>query len=163
MDNNKDIVHFTLNNWMVGEDYPPGEPFATWMSQYTLCNDAWCKEQKICVYYGNIDMSVNYAVTATREWVEKNCPKLLTDDSYTYTEIICRGYSLKEVKEITAKYSDFVCDEDIDYYEKDNNRFDWPFLEYKEENFGSFRYEDPEWNFYDEEDEEVEDDGEEFK
>lgn len=147
--NNNDIVHFTLNNWMVGEDYPPGEPFETWMSQYTLCNDAWCKEQKICVYYGNIDMSVNYVVTATREWVEKNCPKLLTDESYTYTEIIYRGYDLKEEKEITAKYSDFVIYEDDDE-EEVNNKFDWPLLEYKEENFGSFIYKDQEWSFDDE-------------
>lgn len=155
MDNNKDIVKFTLNNWMVGEDYPPGEPFNTWMGQYTLRNDAWCKEQKICVYYGNIDMSTNYCVTATREWVEKNCPKLLTDESYTYKTII--HYKGEDtIKEHTKKYSDFVVYEDDDE-EEVNNRFDWPFLEYKEENFGAFYYKDPEWNFDDEEEEDIED------
>ena len=155
MDNNKDIVHFTLNNWMVGKDYPPGEPFNTWMRFYTLTFNNWCREQKICVYYGNIDMSTNYCVTATREWVEKNCPKLLTDESYTYKETVYKG-SLKETTEKIGKYSDFVVYEDDDE-EEVNNKFDWPFLEYKEENFGSFRYEDPEWNFYDEEEEDIED------
>ena len=62
MDNNKDIIHFTLNNWMVGKDYPPGEPFETWMSFYTLTHNNWCREQKICVYYGNIDKVIT-AVT----------------------------------------------------------------------------------------------------
>lgn len=150
MDNNKDIVHFTLNNWMVGEDYPPGEPFETWMSFYTLTHNNWCREQKICVYYGNIDMSTNYCVTATREWVEKNCPQLLSDDTYTYKETVYKGYGLKETIEKIGKFSDFVVYEDDDE-EEVNNRFDWPFLEYKEENFGSFVYKDPEWNFDDEE------------
>ena len=152
--NNNDIVKFTLNNWMVGEDYPPGEPFETWMSFYTLTHNNWCREQKICVYYGNIDMSTNYCVTATREWVEKNCPKLLTDESYTYKETIYKGYGLKETIEKTAKYSDFVVYEDDDE-EEVNNRFDWPFLEYKEENFGSFEYK-PVWTD-DEEEEDIED------
>lgn len=151
MDNNKDIVHFTLNNWMVGEDYPPGEPFETWMSFYTLTHNNWCREQKICVYYGNIDMSTNYCVTATREWVEKNCPQLLSDDTYTYKETVYKGSS-KQIIEGIGKFSDFVVYEDDDG-EEVNNRFNWPFLEYKEENFGSFVYKDPEWNFDDEEEE----------
>lgn len=150
MNNNKDIVHFTLNNWMVGKDYPPGEPFETWMSFYTLTHNTWCREQKICVYYGNIDMSTNYCVTATREWVEKNCPQLLSDDTYTYKETVYKG-SLKETTEKIGKFSDFVVYEDDDE-EEANNKFDWPFLEYKEENFGSFVYKDPIWSD-DEEDE----------
>ena len=149
MDNN-DIVKFTLNNWMVGKDYPPGEPFETWMSFYTLTHNNWCREQKICVYYGNIDMSTNYCVTATREWVEKNCPQLLSDGTYTYKETIYKG-SLKETTEKIGKFSDFVVYEDDDE-EEVNNKFDWPFLEYKEENFGSFEYKDPVWSG-DEEDE----------
>ena len=153
--NNNDIVHFTLNNWMVGEDHPPGEPFNTWMGQYTLCNDAWCKEQKICVYYGYIDMSTNYCVTATREWVEKNCPKLLTDENYTYKTIIYyKGENI--IKECTKKYSDFLSyPSDPKYPDEVYSKVgSWPFLEYKEENFGSFYYKDPEWNFDDEEEEE---------
>ncbi len=154
--NNNDIVKFTLNNWMIGEDHPPGEPFDTWMSQYTLTDNTWCREQKICVYYGNIDMSTNYCVTATREWVEKNCPQLLSNDTYIYKETIYKG-GLKETIEKIGKFSDFVCNEDDDEEEEVNNRFDWPFLEYKEENFGSFIYKDPAWSFDDEEEEDIED------
>ena len=156
MDNNKDIVKFTLNNWMIGEDYPPGEPFETWMSFFTLTFNNWCREQKICVYYGNIDMSTNYCVTATREWVEKNCPQLLSDDTYTYKETVYRGYGLKETTEKVGKFSDFVVYEDDDE-EEVNNKFDWPFLEYKEENCGSFEYKDPVWTDDDEEEEDIED------
>lgn len=32
-------------------------------------------------------MSCNYTISAPREWVEKNCPELLTDEEYTYYEI----------------------------------------------------------------------------
>ena len=154
MDNNKDIVHFTLNNWMVGKDYPPGEPFNTWMRFYTLTSDIWCKEQKICVYYGNIDMSINYCVTATREWVAKNCPLLLSNDTYIYKETVYKG-GLKETTEKIGKFSDFVVYED-DNEEEVNNKYDWSFLEYKEENFGAFYYKDPVWSD-DEEEEDIED------
>ena len=47
-------------------------------------SDKWCKKNKLCVYQGAIDMSCNYTVSAPREWVEKNCPELLTDKEYTY-------------------------------------------------------------------------------
>ena len=44
-------------------------------------NDEWCKENKLCVYLGIVDMSYNYTVSAPKEWVEKNCPELLTNYS----------------------------------------------------------------------------------
>lgn len=76
-----DVIYFELNNWFRGRDYPPGEPFDSWIRTYQLSNDDWCKENKICVRYGMIDMSDNYIITATREWVEKNCPSILAEYS----------------------------------------------------------------------------------
>ena len=42
-------------------------------------NETRVKENRLCVVFSFIDMSQNFCITATREWVEKNCPKLLTD------------------------------------------------------------------------------------
>ena len=141
---NNNIVYFTLNNWMVGKYYPPGEPFDSWIRTHQLSNDDWCKENKICVYYGSIGLSINYCVTATREWVAKNCPLLLSDDTYIYKEPIYEEHTLKvkETIERIGKFSDFVVYK-YNNGEEVNNKFNWPFLEYKEENFGSFIYKDP--------------------
>lgn len=83
----KEIVYFELNNWFSGMDYPDAEPFITWMSndlkQY-FRNEEWVKENKLCVVHSIVDMSMNYCITATKEWVEENCPELLTK----YTQFI---------------------------------------------------------------------------
>lgn len=157
MDNNKDIVYFELDNWFRGRDYPPGEPFDSWIRTHQLSNDDWCKENKICVRYGMIDMSDNYIVTATREWVEKNCPQLLSDESYTYR--IFTYYKGKTIiKEYTKKYSDFLsypCDPK--YPDEVYSKLDsWPFLEYEEDNFGAHFYQQP-YDIDDEEEEDIED------
>ena len=72
---NKEVVYFSVNNWMCGENYPPLDCFRKWLGDdlnQTFRNDTWCKENKLCVYYGVVDMSQNYTVSAPREWVEKN-------------------------------------------------------------------------------------------
>lgn len=43
----------------------------------SFCDEEWCREQGICVESEVADMSINYCVTAKREWVEKNCPEIL--------------------------------------------------------------------------------------
>lgn len=109
----KDIIYFELNNWMRGEDYPNDEPFITWVgNDYDLKfqNEEFVKENKLCVVRSIIDMSVNFCITAKKEWVEKNCPKLLTD------------------------YTDFLREPDEDGYVY--GRFGDEFLEYSEENIG---------------------------
>lgn len=78
----KDIVYFELNNWMRGIDYPNEEPFITWLrNDLQICfnNEDWIEKNKLCVVKTLIDMSQNFCVTATKEWVENNCPKLLTE------------------------------------------------------------------------------------
>lgn len=108
-----DIVYFELNNWMSGTDYPADEPFISWMCDdfnIKFNNEDWLKENKLCVLKSYIDMSQNFCITATKEWVEKNCPKLLTD----YTKFLRQP----------------------DEYGFVEGRFGHEFLEYNEDNIG---------------------------
>ena len=108
----EDVIYFELNNWFAGRDYPATEPFLTWMNDYVLKfrDEEWVKENKLCVVAGNVDMSSNYCITTTKDWVENNCPDLLT----LYTEFIRTPYEDGEVE----------------------GRFGAPFKEYNEENIG---------------------------
>ena len=162
----QDVVYFSVNNWFGGENYPPTENFRKWMGNdfnQSFENDQWCKENKLCVYYGTVDMSTNYTISAPREWVEKNCPELLTDDEYTYITHI-GTYKKKglfgktelvwEDVENKKKYSDFIySQEDVDEGECDRVG-DMPFREYCVENFGSEYYETGWWGDDDDEDDE---------
>lgn len=138
-----DIIYFELNNWMPGVDYPYAEPFLTWMKsdlELRLANEEWCKENKICVLIDTIDMSFCFLVTATRAWVEENCPKLLTDGECGWYSIMAE-YDKEQDKIVDKKvyhpcrYSKFVCKPDEDG-EVRGWLGGWKFLEYKEENFG---------------------------
>ena len=110
MDN---IVYFEINNWSLGKDYPDNEPFISWMSddlKIKFRDENWIKENKLVVVESLVDMALNYCVTATKEWVQSNCPELLT------------------------KYTQFIrCEEGDDLPE---GRFGCPFLEYNEDNVG---------------------------
>ena len=109
-----DIVYFELNNWCSGRDYPDAEPFLSWMRDdlnQKFRDEEWIKENKLVVVESLVDMSMNFCITATKEWVENNCIELLS----TYKEFI-------------RKPED---GEDVPY-----GRFECPFLEYKEENIG---------------------------
>lgn len=109
----KEIVYFELNNWSCGKDYPAAEPFLSWMgNDYKLAflNESFVRENKLCVVKDIIDMSVNFCITATKQWVMDNCPELLT------------------------KYTDFL--RYPDEYGDVIGRFDNEFLEYDEENIG---------------------------
>ena len=162
-----DVIYFSVNNWFSGENYPPTENFRKWLGNdlnQSFRNDEWCKENKLCVYRGCVDMSQNYTVSAPREWVEKNCPELLTDEEYTYQMMVHRpkrkklfgGYVYEDViEEHKKKYSDFVYEEDD--YDKIGNM---PFRYYCEENFGSEYYETDYWDDYDEDEDEDEDENE---
>lgn len=158
----EDIIYFSVNNWFCGRDYPPTENFKKWLGndlKQTFGNDKWAKENKLCIYDGVIDMSQNYTITAPRSWVEKNCPELLTDEEYTYIvrqsdpeESVKQGKIVWKDIEHKAKYSAFVDHPDDDG--KVTSRFGWPYLEYKEENFGCHWYDEP----YDGDDEDDEED-----
>ena len=152
----EEIIYFNINNWFRGRDYPPVEPFDTWVNLNSPLDDgAWCKENKICVKTGYIDMSRNWCVSAPRSFVEKYCPQLLTNEEYTY-DICTFSNDGNTVTTHTKKYSDFVCTPDKD---RDvEGRFGWTFLDYKEENFGVTWYEESFEDYDDEDDDDRNDD-----
>jgi hypothetical protein len=140
---NEEVIYFSVNNWFSGRDYPPTENFKKWLGHdlnQAFRNDEWAKENKLCIYCGLIDMSTNYTIAAPREWVEKNCPELLTDDEFTYRTCI-HSKDGDKVIEHKKKYSDFV-DKPDKYGDVEDHRFGWPYLEYKPENFGCHYYEE---------------------
>lgn len=107
------IVYFELNNWFPGKNYPAEEPFITWIGNdlnIYFNNEDWVKENKLCVVRSMVDMSTNFCVTTTKEWVEKNCPRLLTEHK---------------------KFLRYP-DKDGDVY----GQFDNKFIEYSEDNLG---------------------------
>ena len=115
-----DIIYFELNDWFAGRDYPDNERFYKWMGcnggDLIFDNEEWVKTNKLCVVRTIVDMSINFCVTATKEWVEENCPELLN------------------------KYTRFLREpnEDGDVY----SRFGISFLEYCDENIGIIETED---------------------
>ncbi len=154
----EEIIYFELDNWFPGRDYPNAEPFISWMGddlKLKFTDKQWCKENKLCVQAGLIDMSVCFCITATRSWIEQNCPKLLTDEECGASSIIThfdKEQNKTVEKEVyqSSKYSKFICTpkETGEVYGRLSG---WKFLEYCEENFGVH------WNkdeYYDDEDEE---------
>ena len=133
-----DVIYLEFNNWFGGRDYPEIPNIEKWVGGCEkgspLFDDQWCKEQKICVLAGNIDMSCNFCITAPRSWVEKNCPECLTDDTYTvdFHYYGPNGESIKTEEYSFKQFRREVEDGDDVAY----GRFGWRFLEYTEENFG---------------------------
>ena len=137
----EEIIYLEFNNWFGGRDYPEIPNIEEWVGgcdrpgyKSPLFNDEWCKEQKICVKVGSIDMSCNFCITAPRSWVEQNCPECLTNDSYT-TDFHWSCGKEEGIKTEEFSFSQFRREpeegDDVAY-----GRFGWRFLEYKEENFG---------------------------
>lgn len=150
----ENVVYFELNNWFGGRDYPPEEPFYTWLGndlKQAFTNEEFVKENKLVVVCGLLDMSMNYCITAPRKWVEENCPVLLSDNTYTYNTI---QYHKGEERTIThiKKYSDF-----LKFYNEEDGlpegRWGMPFKEYCEENIGVHWVNEDEYYKDDEEEE----------
>ena len=95
-----------LNNWS-SEFCPNKEPFLTWLDDdgfTTLVDPNWVKNQKgLTVCYSDVDMSINFAITATEEWINNNCPCILTNSEYKekFTE------KCVHVDEDLRKYADY--------------------------------------------------------
>ena len=112
------IVYFELNNWFRGIYYPNEDPYISWLgddANIVFLDEQWVKYNKLCVVWHVVDQSINLLITATQEWVEKNCPTLLTE----YTKF------LRFPDEDGVIYGTF---EDI------------KFLPYKKENIGVHYY-----------------------
>lgn len=146
-----DVIYFELNNWFSGRDYPPDGNLSTWVENGQFNNDEWCKENKLCVLSGLIDMSENWCITAPKDWVLSWCPEILRDSEYSYV-ILRHSINGTERIEYRAKYSDFVREADKSGHVW--GRFGWPFLDYEEYNFGSHYYSDDDYEEDQEEDEE---------
>lgn len=151
---NEEIIYFELDNWFCGRDYPNAQPFIDWIGKdynFYFGNDEWCKENKLCVEAGPIDMSTCFCISAPKSWIEENCPKLLTDEEcgsyYIIQSVDDNKQWVTEKKYESCKYSKFICKN------KKGRISGWPFREYKEENFG-VHWNDWYWENNDEEDEE---------
>lgn len=122
-----DIFYFEVNNWIQGRDYPDEEPFLSWIGndlKQHFKDDEWCRKNKLCVVFELIDMSLNFKVTATKEWIEKNCPCLFDNEN---KQFIC---------EIDTNDYD---EDDLEYYEEFRYGLG-PFLKWTERNFGVHEY-----------------------
>lgn len=121
-----EVVYFELNNWIPGEDYPNAESFISWLSNdlnQTLRSDEWCKENKLCVIHEIVDMSNNYKITATKDWVMQNCPQLFEKQNSKFI------YNLED------NY-----DEDETEYFEGSGYGEGPYLKWCKENFGCHHY-----------------------
>lgn len=114
MNDKEEIVYFELNNWCPGRDYPIEEPFITWMSFPIkfFANDEWVKFNKLVVVQRFVDMSVNFCVSATKSWVENNCPTLLTK----HTKFLRQRNRYGDVDGNFAEFMEY-CDENIGIHE----------------------------------------------
>lgn len=77
-DKKSNLIYFEINE----TDYPPIEPFLSWM-QYSQFRDIeWIKQNKLSVIESvEPNAAVHYfCITAPKEWVESNCPTLLEED-----------------------------------------------------------------------------------
>lgn len=151
----EEIIYLEFNDWFGGRDYPEIPNIEEWVGECDrpgykspLFDDEWCKKQKICVAVGAIDMSCNFCITAPRSWVEQNCPECLTDDVYTKDFHYFNGQTKTE-KYSFNQFRRAPEDGNIIVY----GRFGWPFLEYKEENFGRTWYDEADY-WIEEDDEE---------
>ena len=44
----EDVIHFQLNNWSLGKDYPDEEPFISWMgNNLKFLDKAWVRKNKL--------------------------------------------------------------------------------------------------------------------
>lgn len=119
----KDVIYIELNNWVPGEYYPDEEPFLSWMEpgndkEYELplfLNEKFVKDNKLCVGFHFVDMSLNFCITAKKDFIDKMCPRILNDE-----------------------FKKFIRNPEID----GNVYGNWgcKFLNYKEENIGIHFY-----------------------
>jgi hypothetical protein len=133
-----DVVYFELNNWFSGRDYPNEKPFTDWCGNdlnLYFCNEDWVKKNGLVVVCEPIDMSVNWCITAPREWVEKNCPKLLSDESSFY-KIQSTCWGVTTTTEYMQPYCNFLRVNEDDPEDVPTGRFGTEFMEYSEENIG---------------------------
>ena len=107
------IVKFSLNNWTAGKDYPEDLPFTIEYSG-PLFDDNYCKNNKLCVNMGMVDMSCNLTVVAPLEWVKKEC-KCILGSKFQFDEKAEYDHFGLEFLEYTKENYGFHYVEDFDW------------------------------------------------
>ena len=132
------VVYFELNNNTVGDDYPPCEPFKSWIHCLNFNQNDWCIENHLCVVAGTIKSSINWCITAPYEWVMENCPDILSNKTFQYKAIMYyHDRQGNEVPAIIDKIGSFAA-----FVRTKNSagtvlgKYNWEFLEYSENNYG---------------------------
>lgn len=72
------LIYFEIDEY----NYPPIEPFKTWIRNGQFRNKNWIAANKLSVIETAQAGTANFCVTAPKEWVKKNCPSLLREDMF---------------------------------------------------------------------------------
>jgi hypothetical protein len=125
----KDIVYIELDDWFRDNDYPRIPIIEEWLNAYNLDkylrNDEWAKANKLCIKWLFIDMSVDFMITAPLSFVKEVIPDILKEENAKFITYPTEDGKLPESRYCYNEY----------------------FLEYKEENIGSFEYPDGDDNY----------------
>lgn len=124
-----EICYIELNNWFACRDYPATDNMHKAVNEL-FGKNKYCQDNKIAVVATIYDMSHNFNITCTKDWIEKNYPELLETANKKFWRYPENGCDLPDAE---------LCGY---------------FLEYEEENFGvRWRCEEDEIDYdYDEED-----------
>ena len=86
----EEIYFIELNHWSAGDGYPAEEPFFTWMSDSNLDtyfrNEEFVMNNKICVRWFIIDMSIDFLITAPKSFIDKFCPELWKSENKKFIQ-----------------------------------------------------------------------------
>lgn len=98
------VVYFQCNDWEPNPeessrfiyDYLEGSMYANDKNSTSVNKTpeeeiTWMKANDLCVNVDNYDMSLNYWVTTTKEWLEENFPELLPFASETPQSFMYEG------------------------------------------------------------------------
>lgn len=101
----KEIIYFELGSLQPLLDYPDEDPFLSWMGYYDptmlpiMLDSPWCKQHKICVKSSIENGAFRFKITATKDWVNRMCPRLLQ----FYTDFVVENPEPGEFLEYTEE------------------------------------------------------------
>ena len=74
------LIYFEISE----TDYPPIEPFKSWMQNQQFRNREWIKQNKLSVIESVEPGTATpyFCVSAPKDWVATYCPSLLREDIY---------------------------------------------------------------------------------
>ena len=130
-----ELIKFTLNDWVAGRDYPDIEPINTWMSSKELrnflCNDKWCKDNKLSVIFGIVDMSADFCIIAPKEWVQKVCPEIIGSEFELPIDSLTNDFFTPFAPDYESFIGCYSFFDNWDYYKQE---YDHPYIIHMSEN-----------------------------